>query len=153
MQIFLFLHILTMFLAVAISVGPEVFDRLAIRTRDVPTIRAAFGLHGRVALAIPALFLLGAALGVVAALTGGFNPFEPWLLIAYGLFVLALVNGGAVLGRWGEKVGTLAAASPAEAPSAELTAAIDDPRMAVAFWVELLLVAAVVFDMVIKPFS
>jgi hypothetical protein len=153
MQIFVFLHILTMFLAVTVSFGPEVLDRLAIRTREVSTIRSAFRLHGRIGPAIPILFLLGAAFGLVAVFTGGFNPFRPWLLIAYVVFILALVNGGAIMARWGARVGALAQASPMEAPSAELAAAIDDPRIRAAFWIEALLLTAVIFDMVIKPFS
>jgi len=130
-----------------------VLDRLAIGTRGVPTIRSAFRLHGRIGPAIPVLFLLGAAFGLVAVFTGAFNPFEPWLLIAYVVFILALVNGGAVMGRWGARVAALAEASPPEAPSGELAAAIDDSGMRAAFWIETLLIVAVVFDMVIKPFS
>ena len=44
MSLFIFLHIITMFLAVAISVGPELVLHQVAQTGDVRAIRAAFGV-------------------------------------------------------------------------------------------------------------
>jgi hypothetical protein len=63
-------------------------------------------------------------------------------------------------GRWGAshrpwmaRIGTAAAASPDEAPSPELSAAIDEPLQEYRYWTDYVVVTLLIFDMIVKPFS
>ena len=153
MRIFVFLHIATMFSAVAVAIGPLLLLRRVGRSGDVPAIRRTFALAAPITRFVPVLYTLGAALGIVAIFTNGFNPFEPFLLIAYGLFILATVVGIVVTEPWFKRVVQTAAESPDAAPSAELSAALQDPRMRLIDWFDPLIILAFVFDMVVKPFG
>ena len=46
------------------------------------------------------MFVAGLAFGVISIFVHGFNPFAPWLLMAYLLFVAGLVVGNFVTGAW-----------------------------------------------------
>jgi hypothetical protein len=152
-RIFVFLHVVTMFAAVAISIGPTLVLRRIGQSGDVPAIRRAFALSGPIVRAIPMVFGLGALLGVVAIFVNGFDPFQPFLLIAYALFIIATVVGAVITTPWFKKVTQLAAESPDAAPSPELTAALDDPRARFTDWFDPLIILAFLFDMIIKPFG
>jgi hypothetical protein len=151
--IFKFLHIATMFTAVAASIGPAYLLQRVGRKANVPTIRHIFALAAPIFKVIPILFTTGAALGIVAIFTNGFDPFEPFLLIAYVMFAMATVVGITMDAPWERRVTKLAAESPDDAPSPELTAALHDPRMALVNWFDRLIILAFIFDMVVKPFS
>lgn len=153
MRIFVFLHVATMFAAVAVTIGIPLLLRSIGKSGDVPAIRGSFARARPFLNAIPPLFTLGAAFGVVAIFTNGFDPFAPFLLIAYSLFIVATVIGIVVTGPWYERVGKLAAESPIERPSAELGAALAEPRMVWVDWIDRVIVLAFIFDMVVKPFS
>jgi hypothetical protein len=151
-RIFVFLHVLTMFFAVAISGGIELFLMRIARTRDARTIRTVFELHQRLVRLIPIAFMLGLAFGVTAIFVNDFNPFAPWLLLAYPLFVAGILTGALGIGPWAEGV-VAAAASTGEGDSAELEAAVTSPRgrnALILFWA---VTGATVFVMVMKPFS
>ena len=153
MRIFVFLHVATMFTAVAFSIGPTFVLRRIGRSGDVPAIRRSFALSAPIIRAIPILFGLGALLGVVAIFANDFNPFQPFLLIAYGLFILATVAGAVITTPWFKKVTQLAAESPDAAPSPELSAALDDPRARFTDWFDPIIILAFLFDMIVKPFG
>ena len=153
MRIFVFLHVVTMFAAVAISIGPTLILRRIGQSGDVPAIRRAFALSAPIVRAIPAVFGLGALLGVVAIFANGFDPFQPFLLIAYALFIIATIVGAVISTPWFKKVTQLAAESPEASPSAELSAALDDPRARFTDWFDPLIILAFLFDMIIKPFG
>jgi len=152
-RIFVFLHVVTMFAAVAISIGPTLILRRIGQSGDVPAIRRAFALSAPIVRAIPAVFGLGALLGVVAIFVNGFDPFQPFLLIAYALFIIATIVGAVISTPWFKKVTQLAAESPEASPSAELSAALDDPRARFTDWFDPLIILAFLFDMIIKPFG
>ncbi len=153
MRLFVFLHVATMFTAVAMALGPAYLLQRIGRQADVPTIRRSFALAAPIFKAIPILFTSGAALGIVAIFTNGWNPFEPFLLIAYVMFVMATVVGITMDAPWEKRVTQLAADSPDDARSPELTAALHDPRMRWVNWFDRLIILAFVFDMIVKPFS
>ena len=153
MRFFVVLHIATMFTAVAIALGPAYLLQRIGHSGDVPTIRASFALAAPLSKAIPVLYGLGAALGIVAIFTNDLDPFEPFLLIAYALFILASVVGFTMNKPWFERVVKLSEESPDDSPSAELTAALHDPRMQVVDWFDRIIILAFIFDMVLKPFS
>src|SRR6267378_3346992 len=98
-----------MFAAVAFSLGPTFVLRRIGASGDVPAIRRSFALSAPIIRAIPILFGIGAALGIVAIFTNGFNPFQPFLLVAYGLFIIAAVVGAVVTTPWFKEVTELAA--------------------------------------------
>ena len=148
MRIFVFLHVLSMFAAVAVTGGGDLlFYRIAQR-RDAAAIRGAGAAFQRLAALIPWLFAMGAAFGIIAIFVHGFDPFATWLLLAYVVFVAGLAVGNFVNGRY---AGDVVAA--ADQPSPALDVAVGHPRGLigiVAFW---LIVAVLVFLMIVKPFS
>jgi hypothetical protein len=147
------LHIATVMAAVAFTIGPPFLLRRIGDSGDVPARRRAFALATPLVRVIPAIFGLGAVLGIVAIFTNGFNPFEPWLVIAYVMFVLAAAVGARFTDPWFKRVTRLAAESTDAAPSSDLLAALHDPTMRVVDWWDRLIILAFIFDMVVKPFS
>lgn len=152
-RIFIFLHIATVMTAVAFSIGPTFLLRRIADSGDVPAIRRSFALAAPLVRLIPALFGVGALLGIIAIFTNGFNPFEPWLLIAYVLFVLAAAVGARLTTPWFKRMMTASAESPDTGPSGELTAAVNDQAMALVEWFDVVVVLVFILDMVFKPFS
>jgi hypothetical protein len=153
MPILKFLHILSMFSAVGVVVGTEVLLHRVARSGDVRAMRTAFALAKPMNVVAPALFLIGVALGVIDGLTRGFDLFAPWLLIAYGLFLTMFVLGGAVQGRWIDRMVAAVASAGDEPPSPELERVINDRVATAAMYLSWLLLAGIIFTMVIKPFS
>lgn len=153
MRIIVFLHVATMFTAVAVSIGPTLLLQRIGRTGDVPAIRRSFAMSAPIIRFVPVLFGLGAALGIVAIFTNGFNPFQPFLLIAYVLFVVATVVGIRFTEPWFKAVTKASAESPDAAPSPELTAALNHPTARLLDWFDPLIILAFIFDMIVKPFG
>jgi hypothetical protein len=152
-RIFVFLHVATMFTAVAMTIGVPFLLRRIGRSGDVPAIRRSFSLAQPILKAIPPLFGTGALLGIVAIFTEGLNPFRPFLLTAYVLFVLATVVGIVVTTPWFNRITAAAVASPDAAPSPELAAALQDPMGRLIDWFDPILILLFIFDMVVKPFG
>ena len=153
MRLFVFLHVLSMFSAVAASYGPAFLLHRAAATRHVPTIRGVFSMAKAVGPLIPIFFLTGFAFALLAIFTEGFNPFRPWLLIAYVLFAIGMFTGFRIHAPYGQAVGAAAEASPDAAPSPELNRALDNPQETFAYWLDYAVVIGLIFDMIIKPFG
>lgn len=147
-----FLHIATMFFAVALAVSGEIVVRRVAGSRDVRAIRVVVKrvkpLSGKLATA---LFLLGLVFGVLAALAGQIDLLRPWLVAAYVAFGLAIVVGATVTDPWVSRLESAAAASPEDVPSAELLEVIGDPRARFATGALMVLIVVLVFLMVVKP--
>jgi hypothetical protein len=152
MQILVFAHVFTMFVAVAASYGTEFVLRRAARSGDVPKIHGVFEAVRPAGQAIPFLFIGGLVFGLLAVFANEFDPFAPWLLIAYAVFVIAMVLGAVVVGPWAARVGEALARSNGVA-SPELTSLLADPRVEAVYWIDWLILLVIVFDMVVKPFS
>jgi uncharacterized membrane protein len=99
------------------------------------------------------VFLLGIALGLVAAIVGNFNLTATWLVIGYVLAAIILVNAFAYHIPTANKLKALSDASPDDDPSPELRAAIDAPIGAVMIVFDTLVWLALIFVMIAKPFS
>ena len=153
MRIFVFLHIATMFSAVAGTIGPTLLLRRIGKSGDVAAIRRSFAMAAPIIKAAPALYGLGAALGVVAIFANGFDPFQPFLLIAYGLFVVATLVGIRFNAPWFQRVAETSAESPDAAPSPQLAAALESPVARFLDWFDPLIILLFIFDMVVKPFG
>ena len=99
------------------------------------------------------LFFIGLIFGVVSIFAIGFNPFEPWLLIAYALFVIQVLLGTFFVDRWHGRVGAAVMAEDADPNSGELGAALNDRAGQRVALLQSALVILFIFDMVVKPFS
>ncbi len=151
--LFKFLHIITMFTAVSAAVIPEVVLHRVARSGDVAAIRVFAGIAASTAKLLPFLFVGGAIFGLVAAATGELNFFQPWLIAAYVVFVIAMVTGGAVTGPWTGRMASAAAASGSDGPSSDLVLVMHDGRAAIGSVVLLSSIALIIFLMVFKPGS
>lgn len=148
-----FLHVLTMFAAVAAATTPELLLHRIARSGDVEAIRTFSRLTQPLNKLIPVLFVVGLVFGLLAAWAGSIDFFRPWLLASYVVFVIAMAVGGAVSAPWAERVGTAALASGTDVLSAELAAAIHDRRGVVSTVVLMTAIVVIVFLMVVKPGS
>lgn len=150
---FKFLHIAAMFFAVAGALFAEIGVHAIARRGDVVGLRSLAPVLEGLGKGIPLLFMTGLVFGLLAAWTGQFNLLAPWLLIAYGLFAFAMALGSLVSEPWAKRVVEAAHASPTDAPSAELRAAIDDRRGPISAAVLVVVIITFVFVMVFKPLS
>jgi hypothetical protein len=153
MRLTVFLHVLSMFTAVAATYGSAFLTHRAVATRHVPTIRAVYSTARTLAQAGPVFFIVGLLFGLLSIFTEGLNPFRPWLLIAYVLFAIAMAVGLRIHAPYARSVAIAAEASPDMAPSPELNRAMDNPQEAFAYWLDYVVVTVLIFDMIIKPFG
>jgi hypothetical protein len=93
MQIWAFLHIATMFAAVTITFGGAWFVVSAARRRDLGALRAYHRIAGPAEGLAGILAITGIGFGVVAAIAGGWDLFQGWLLLAFILVGVAIVVG------------------------------------------------------------
>ena len=150
-MIFIYLHIIMMFAAVAVSIGSGLLLHRVAQSGDVRTIRTTFGLAKPFGQSTPILFIIGLIFGLLAAAAGSFNFLAPWLILSYGLFAAAMVVGTVVTKPWQQRVGKAAVLNQGDAPSADLQAAIGDQRGQLGLWINTALIVAIVFVMVAKP--
>jgi hypothetical protein len=146
-----FLHVATMFTAVALAYGGVLFFLIALRSGNVPGLISMATGSKAVERVIPVLFLAGAVFGLLAAINGGFNLLAPWLIIAYALFIALTVIGARFTGPSIKKMGELVAATPDGPLSPEAVALRQ--RFYRTEVLDFLLLFLIIFDMVVKPFS
>jgi len=151
--VFRYLHIVTMFFAVALALSSEIVVRRVAGTLDPRAISTTVERVAPLGKITTGAFLLGLAFGVIAALTGHINLLAPWLLMSYGAFVLAMAVGGLITDPWVGRLGAAAAASPSDTPSDELRTVVGDPRARWATVLLMVIIATIVFFMVVKPLS
>jgi uncharacterized membrane protein len=142
----LYLHILTMFAAVAMAAGSSILVLLADRRGDRRLVASITGLPlDRV---IPPLYISGGLFGILTAVAFGYSLVTAWLLIAYTLFaalmLLGIVYSGPLMGR------VHAIASDQEADPHAFAEVMQRFRLDTA--VSLAGIALIVADMVFKPF-
>ena len=87
-----FLHVSAMFAATSLAVGPIVVYYLVARTGDAGALKTAMRFDEALEPTAGGFYGLGILLGVAATLTGSLDLTAPWLLIAYALVVLLIVN-------------------------------------------------------------
>lgn len=151
MPIFVFLHVLTMFVAVAMAYGPAMM-MLAARN-DVGTLRGVMAANSKLQRFVGAAFALGIVFGFVAIFVHGFNPTAPWLLIAYALVVASLVVTFAFTNPWLNRVAGAVAGNSSDEPTPELRELLRSPRNLVMLAVDAGIIVALIADMVLKPFG
>jgi hypothetical protein len=149
----LFLHITTMISAVTISYGPALIVRFAVRTNQVAVVRGTLGSLRPIGPFIPILYVAGGIFGLLTAINFGYNLLAPWLVIAYVLWVVAMLTGVLIHEPFSRRVGPIAAAAPDGPIGGELATALADPRENAAYWLDYVVIVLILFDMVVKPFS
>ena len=87
-----FLHISAMFAATSLAVGPIVVYWLVARSGDAGALKTAMRFDEALERTAGGFYGLGILAGVAAALTGSLDLTAPWLLTAYALVVLLIVN-------------------------------------------------------------
>lgn len=87
-----FLHISAMFAATSLAVGPIVVYYLVARSGDANALKTAMKFDEAIEQTAGGFYGLGILLGAAAALTGSLDLTAPWLLTAYALVVLLIVN-------------------------------------------------------------
>jgi hypothetical protein len=148
-----FLHIAAMFAAVSIFVGQGMLEGAVARSGDVRALRRVLAAEDRFAPIGGVLFLLGIGFGTTAAIVSNLDLTQAWLVIAYVLAAIILINAFAYHIPTANKLKALAAASPDDEASADLRAAIDAPIGTVMNVVDGVVWLALIFVMVAKPFS
>ncbi len=151
--LFKFLNILMMFIAVSAAVIPEVVLHWVSRSGDVGAIRVVAGIAARLGKLLPVFFVGGAVFGLLAAATGELDFFQPWLIGAYIIFVIAMATGGAITGPWAGRMAAAATASADDQPSPELKLVIHEPRALIGSIVLMSAIVVIIFLMVFKPGS
>lgn len=147
-----FLHVLLAFAAIALLVVPGLMLEMVAHARDVAFIRRMYalgGFHGRIG---GPLALLTAIVGFIVAWRLGIPLNAGWLIAAYVVFVVVMAIGIGYHTRRELRIAGLAQASPVDAPSPELAAAIDDRMASPMAWLSALLWAGLIWLMVAKPF-
>jgi uncharacterized membrane protein len=148
-----FLHILSMFLAVSIFVGQGMLSGAVARSGDVRALRRVLAAEDRFQPIGGGIFLLGIVFGFITAIVGDLDLTQTWLIIAYVLALLILVNAFAYHLPQARKLEAAAEASPDDQPSAQLRALVEAPSV---IWVNVydgLLWVAIIYVMVVKPFG
>jgi hypothetical protein len=151
MPIFIFLHVLTMFIAVAMAYGPAMM--IVVAGDNVSTLRGVMAANNRLARLVAPVFGVGVALGFVAVFVHNFDPLRPWLLIAYVLVVASLVMTFVFTNPWLGSVTAAVESSSEDAPSVELQALLNSPRNRALLGLDALIIVALIADMVLKPFG
>lgn len=154
MDIFKALHILSMFTMVTAFSGGELLYAMAIRGRDVHalawvhrTLRIPFGIAALGGL------VAGIAFGLLTAATGGLDFFDGWLIAAYVLVAVFLVNGAVhepAVRRLGDRaVEADAGQRPVEEVVREMASF---SRATLLFAINATIFTLIILDMVLKPF-
>lgn len=153
MLIFKALHILSMFTMVTVFSGGELFFFLAIRGRDVHALAWLQRMRIPFGVAAFGTLLAGVAFGLLTAATGGIDFFEGWLIAAYVLIALFLVNG-AVFERAVRRLADKAVeAETGQRALDEVTQEMASSNAAARlFAINAVIFAAIILDMVLKPF-
>ncbi len=160
MLVFKTLHILLMFAAVTLLMGETFFYAATVWRRDIRALagirrlsRAPLYLANGAPVVAMGLLLAGVVLGLLTALTGGFDFLAGWLIAAYVLMATILVLG---VSPWVRRLARLGdEAVEAEAgtrPVEEVVRDMAGSHASLLFVISAALFAAIIADMVLKPF-
>ena len=152
-NIFIFLHVFTMFVAVALSVGTALLLQRVAAAGNIAAIRTTFGTAAPLGRRTPMVFGVGMLFGFIAAIIAQFNLLAPWLIITYVLVIVSMYLSSGIYDRWAANVGRAAAANQGDTPSPELQQLINDKRATQATYANIVIIALIVLVMVIRPFS
>jgi len=153
MFVLLFLHITTMIGAIIVSFGSGLVMALARRTGQVSAVRGVAAATQPVGRAIPILYVAGGLLGLLTAIAFGYNLLAPWLVIAYLGWLVLMAVGVAVNRTFAISLDVLLQRTPDGPLSSEIAQLFLEPRVRAATVIDYVVLVAILFDMVVKPFS
>jgi uncharacterized membrane protein len=148
-----FLHIASMFVAVSIFVGQGMLSGAVARSGDVQALRRVLAAEDRFMPIGGAAFLLGIVFGFLTAIVADFDLTQTWLLIGYALSLFILVNGITYHRGQAERLKAAAEASPDERAASEVRAIAGAPSAALMNVIDGLAWLGIIYVMVAKPFS
>jgi hypothetical protein len=153
--IFKALHILSMFTLVTLFIGGDIYYALAVQARDVRALAWVHRTELRFRIAYVALGALGVGVifGLLTAVTGGFDVLDRWLIAAYLLVAVFVVNAQ-IFARATVKLAEKAVEADAgQRPVEEVVAemAANNPAR-ILLLVNATIFGAIILDMVLKPF-
>ena len=151
MNLWITLHVISMFIAFAFTTGVGIFATAIADTRDVRAIRTAARIALPMQLAGIIILLVGVIFGFASAGAAGFDFMARWLVEAYVLVALLLVLGAGVHRSWIARLAQAAAASGDDKPSPELAAVIGDRMVRIAGPASGLVWIALIILMVVRP--
>jgi protein-S-isoprenylcysteine O-methyltransferase Ste14 len=146
-----FLHVLSMFVAFALTTGVGIAATAIAGTRDVRAIRAAAKIAQPLQLAGATLLVLGIIFGLFSARAEDLDLASTWLAVGAACALLIVIIGAVVHRGWLVRLAKTAATSPDDRPSVELGAVIDDKFARAAGPVSGLLWITAIAMMVLKP--
>lgn len=148
-MVFIFLHVLAMFIAIAVAYGPAFL--MVAAGNNVVALRGIMAANEKLGPATSIAFGVGLVFGIIAIFTANFDPLQGWLVIAYVLFAASATMAVLVTTPWLKKVAAAAATSPDSAPSPELKELLSGPRYRTLLALDALIIVALIADMVFKP--
>jgi uncharacterized membrane protein len=154
MLVFKVLHILSMFTAVTLLIGVPIFVALAIWQRDLRGLAAVYRLARRPGNTVvgSGFLLAGVVFGLLTAATGGFDFSAGWLNAAYVMLAaLILTNLLPAKHRVRQVAEEAVEAEAGERPADEVVRDMATAPIWV-FGIDVALFAAIIADMVLKPF-
>jgi membrane protein required for beta-lactamase induction len=154
MLIFTVLHILSMFTMVTVFLGGAFYYAYAVWRRDVRALATFHRIERQSRIGIVGIVALfaGLAFGLLAVLTGGIDVLDGWLIAAYVLvaaFVAYVGISEKTLMELGDKA---VEADAGGRPVEEVVRDMADSPAIRFFTVNVVLFAAIIVDMVVKPF-
>jgi uncharacterized membrane protein len=150
MQVWTFLHIVAMFATVSLVLGGEVFALEAGRRRDVGALRAYFRLAEGLERMSTVALIAGIVFGIVAAVVGGLNLLQGWLVLAYVLVAAGFVTGIATAPAFG-RIKSAVESNVGDEPSPELDRILGSPLPFALVGLSAAFLMAIIWVMVTKP--
>ncbi len=151
MSVWKFLHISAMFGAAAVVIGQEILVHLIRRPGTQAAVRLLPEWDRFANLVAAPLFFGGVGLGFVTAITSGFRLTAPWLVTAYVLVAAMILNA---VFMWDPLIRRLkSAVAEGDAHSSAARGILHSPRLKISAVVDALLWVAIIFTMVLKPFT
>jgi hypothetical protein len=151
MSTWTFFHVLSMFIAFALTVGVGIYSGAIAGTRDVRAIRVAAKIAYPLQLAGAIFILAGVIFGFVTASIAGFNLGSTWLVVSFVCVGLLWLTGFAIHRAWLLRLARAAEVSPDDKASAEVNAIVDDKLAQAAGPISGLIWITAIAMMVLKP--
>jgi uncharacterized membrane protein len=151
--ILLFVHISLMFAGITISIGPALVMRIAERSGQMALVRGVALASKPIGPAIPIFFISAGIFGLLTAINVGYNLLAPWLVIAYALFLVLLITGAGISRTFLIRLVPLVQDAPDGGLTEPVRELLAEPRYRLVNILDYVVILALIFDMVAKPFS